>query len=393
MASGDIGVFRIEEMTATGCGMARAGDRRVFAEYTAPGDLARLRVLSEQKNYSIAELTEVVEPSPQRTDPLCPYYRKCGGCNFQHLNYDAQLLSKENILRESFKRIGKTTVPEIRVFPSRPWEYRNRVQFHCLPENRKKPGFMVKNGNEIIPIDDCPVADPGIRAALKGARHLFYPPPQKDRYNVYLKDGIFLSEGTKSRGKITINNRELTIDAGVFFQSNSGMLELLVNDLVNIAKDCDHSLPLGDIYCGVGTFSSFLGEFFNGAGLVEENRAAIALAKENLLNSATSASMEKEYRFYGQSADDWIRQSKPFRKNWGLLVVDPPRTGLTAAMREGLAGSGVRIIAYVSCDPATVARDCGDLAAAGYVLKELNLYDFYPQTAHIESLAVFQKET
>jgi len=172
----------------------------------------------------------------------------------------------------------------------------------------------------------------------------------------------------------------------VFFQSNVQMLEILLADLKTLAKTCDPGLPIADIYCGVGTFTAFLGDDFLQAELIEENKTALNLARENVSYTKNEG---KERRFYGQKADDWIKRRKPFNKPWSLVIVDPPRTGLSVNIREFLAVSKVEILAYVSCDPATLARDSKDLIKAGFVLKELHLYDFYPQTAHIESLAVF----
>jgi 23S rRNA (uracil1939-C5)-methyltransferase len=390
MARGDIAVFRIESIAARGCGLARTTDGCVFAEFTAPGELVRLRITEEQKGWAQAELLEVLEPSPQRVEPICPLYRICGGCNFQHLSYEAQLEAKEGILKETFARSGVSALPEIRTSASSPWEYRNRVQFHCLPDNRKVPGFREKNGKNIVPLTDCPVADPGIRSSLKDPeKKRLLPPPEKDRFSVYSKGKLFLSEGGDSSGRLIIgkndSQKELLIDAGVFFQSNFEMLELLLEDLKALAQKCDSSLPLGDIYCGVGTFSSFLRCDFSQAELVEENKAALALARKNV--------RIKDSRFYGLSADNWTKRRKSFEKPWGLVIVDPPRTGLSAALRQFLAKAGPETIAYVSCDPATLARDSRDFIAAGFRLEELGLYDFYPQTAHIESLAIFQKKT
>ncbi|MDR0313006.1 MAG: class I SAM-dependent RNA methyltransferase [Treponema sp.] len=387
MAKGDIAAYRIETITATGAGLTRQDGRCIFAEFTAPGELVKLRITEEQKGWAKAEVLELLEPSPQRIEPLCPLYRVCGGCNFQHLDYKAQLEAKESILKEAFGRTGSLAVPKIRIVASiNPWEYRNRVQFHCLPENRKIPGFREKNGKKIIPLSDCPVADPGIRAALQEEKARLVPPPEKDRFTVYSKGDLFLSEGGNSRGSVYIGKneaQELCLDAGVFFQSNFQMLELLLEDLKILAAKCDSDLPLGDIYCGVGTFSSFLGDRFRQAELVEENMAALDLARKNV--------RIKDSRFYGLKAEAWTKSRKPL-KPWGLLLVDPPRTGLSGPLLRFLATVKVETLAYVSCDPVTLARDSKVLAGSGLVLKELTLYDFYPQTAHIESLAVFQKE-
>jgi 23S rRNA (uracil1939-C5)-methyltransferase len=386
MGKDDTAALRIEALVAGGMGLARLEGRPIFTEFTAPGDLVRVRIREEQKTWAKAELLEVLEPSPERIDHVCPFYRRCGGCSFQHLNYEAQLKAKEAILRESFSRIGGITgpgsLPAIKVRRSSPWEYRNRVQFHCIPGQRKVVGFKSRKGREVIPLEDCPVADPGIREALKtrDSKRLS-PPPQKDRFTVFSWGSHFLSEGGTPRGVIELSGKTLCIDAGVFFQSNIAMLELLIEDLKTLADTADSRFPLGDFYCGVGTFTAFLGERFSQVELVEENRDAIALAIQN-----TGA---KGRQFFALSDQEWLKARKPRHTKWGLLVVDPPREGLSKSLRHYLAASETKTLAYVSCDPVTLSRDSKDIIAAGFCLKELYLYDFYPQTSHIESLAVF----
>ncbi|AEF80818.1 class I SAM-dependent RNA methyltransferase [Leadbettera azotonutricia] len=380
MARGEAITARVEAIAAGGAGFARHEGRSVFAELTAPGDLARLRISEEKRGWIKAELEEIIEPSPLRVNAPCPLYARCGGCSLQHLAYDAQIKAKETILKDSLARIGGIEAPKIRVEPSAPFGYRNRVQFHCFPEDRRKLGFMQRKGIEILPLKECPVADMGINNALKEGR--IVPPPQKDRFTVYSRGGTFLSEGGQSRGKVSLLGKEILMDAQVFFQSNAAMLETLLEDLQAIAEKADHELPMGDMYCGVGTFANFLGGPFPSLDLLEENKAALALARENARG--------QECRFYAISDDAWVK-SRLHKENWGFMVIDPPRQGLSALMRSYLAEKGPPLLAYVSCDPATLARDSKELARGGYALKELSLYDFYPQTAHIESLSVFSR--
>jgi len=384
MSKNDIAVLRIESISATGSGLACADGRRFYTDFSASGDYVKVRISEEQKNWSKCEILEILEPSADRVKPVCPSYGICGGCNLQHINYQAQLTAKKDILAECFNRTGGFSPPEIKIRLSSPWEYRNRVQFHCMPGNRKIPGFMERKGKTIIPVRDCVIADPGIREALKtGNDSRLLPPPEKDRYNIYSKNGVFLTEGGETRGLINLYGRTLSIDAGVFFQSNGAMLEKLLEDLIALAKKCDPGSLLGDIYCGVGTFSAFLSDYFYGTELVEENKTALALAKENAGG--------KNRQFYSMRADDWIKRRKYNVKPFGMMIADPPRTGLTPAMRKFAAGTETEIFAYVSCDPASLARDSRDLVEAGLILTELCMYDFYPQTSHIESLAVFTK--
>jgi 23S rRNA (uracil1939-C5)-methyltransferase len=381
MARGEVINARIERIAAGGAGIARAEGKTCFVDLTAPGDLVRFRISEERGNWARGTAIEVLEPSPHRQEPPCPLYGRCGGCSLQHLAYEAQLLAKAEILREAFTRIGGAAIPKLRIRASPPLGYRNRLQFHCLPSNRKQLGFMARQGREIVSLSDCPVADTAVRKALQEGELL--PPPEKDRFTVYGKGDLLLCEGGKRRGRLSLMGKEILVDAGVFFQSNALMLQALLEDLKALVPRAGPEAAMADIYCGVGTFAFFLGEGFAEIDMVEENKTALALARENLKGEGR--------RFHALSGDKWVQSQKGKRGNPGFMVLDPPREGLSAAVRQYLAQGGPGLLAYVSCDPATAARDSRDLINGGYVLTELYLYDFYPQTAHIESLGLYVK--
>jgi 23S rRNA (uracil1939-C5)-methyltransferase len=379
---------RVEKIAAGGAGLARIEGKTVFIEGSAPGETVLCRITAEHRSWVQAELLEIIEPSPERVQPACPLWGKCGGCNLQHLGYPAQLAAKTAILYEAFTRIGGFSPPQPVVFPSAPWEYRNRMQFHAIrqPQTGETDtvwGLKARKKGEIIPIADCPVADPGIRALLQGENRKMQAqllPPGKDRFTIYARNGLFLSEGGTARGKTRLLDRELTLDAGVFFQSNGAMLEKLSIDLREIAVTANQALPMADLYCGVGTFAAFLGESFPHIDLIEENKTALALARENL-------AWHKSAAFFAQRSEQWAKNGLSHR--YGFIAADPPRQGFAPALAHSLAADGPPLLAYVSCEPATLARDSAILIKGGYELRELRLYDFYPQTAHIESLAVF----
>jgi 23S rRNA (uracil1939-C5)-methyltransferase len=181
---------------------------------------------------------------------------------------------------------------------------------------------------------------------------------------------------------VKLLDRELVMDAGVFFQSNAALLEVLGADLRSIAEEADAGLPAADIFCGVGTFAALLGDRFPRIDLVEENKNALSLARENVRGPGRE--------FFALRDDEWAGLKGPAGKNYGFMILDPPRQGLSPVLARRIAAEGPPLVAYVSCDPATLARDSRILLAGGYRLSELRFYDFYPQTAHIESLAVFK---
>jgi len=383
---------RIEGIVAGGAGLAKIDGKSVLIEGTAPSEIVVCRVFGERRSWAQAELLEIVEASPERAQPACGFYGACGGCNLQHLSYPAQLAAKTAILKDALARIGGVAAPEPDVVPSEPWEYRNWMQFHAIRRfDKSRPdaffGLKARKSAEVIPVADCPIADPGIRALLRGggaqAKALLVS-PGKDRATIYSRDGLLLSEAGTSRGKTRILGKELALDAGAFFQSNGAMLEKLAADLREIACGLgskERGMPAADLFCGVGALAAFFGEFFPGASLVEENKSALAIARENLAHLAPVS-------FHAERAEIWAKTSG--LRGYGFVVADPPRQGLDPRLARGLAANGPRVFAYVSCDPATLARDSKALMAA-YDLAELRLYDFYPQTAHIEALAVFAR--
>ncbi|MDR2759875.1 MAG: methyltransferase [Spirochaetaceae bacterium] len=406
MRMGEIFTAPVEQIVSGGAGIVRYRGKSIFMNLTAPGDLVTGRIIEENKDWAWAELLEIPEPSPLRGTPFCPLYGSCGGCSLQHLSYEAQIAEKSRMLRDAFARIGSfSSFPEPEIHPSVPQGYRNRIQFHRIKQSppsrrswsapgsrseRSRPpvslGFKARKSGELIPAADCPVADPGIRRALtEGTLPL---PPDRDRFTVYARGDTLVYEGGQSRGKVKLSDRELLMDAGLFFQSNGTALEILIPELLETAKEADPSLPMADIYCGVGTFAVFLERYFPRIDLVEENRQALNLARENMSGG--------NCRFYPLKADQWVKtRGEAGRKtgtgSYGFIVVDPPRQGLSASLRQWLIREGPPVLAYVSCDPATLARDSRELCLGGYGLEKLSFHDFYPQTAHIETLAVFKK--
>jgi 23S rRNA (uracil1939-C5)-methyltransferase len=402
MTTGEIFSSRIEGIVAGGAGLARFEGMPVFVELTAPHDMVRARITAVHRSWARGELVEILEPSPLRVQPLCSLYGICGGCSLQHIHYEAQISAKTAILKEAFIRIGGLPPPEPKIIRSQPWEYRNRVQFHCTPQfhstsqahcspqDTQAPGFKSRKSDAVIALHDCPVADPGLRSALQNGSITM--PGGKERFTVYSRSGVFLVEGGAERGTVKILGKNLAMSAGVFFQSNGALLETLIGDILAIAEGADNLLPAADLYCGVGTFAAFLKDRFAHIDLMEENKAALALAREN------TGADGKEY--YALSDEAWAKLKLTGKKGsgaqpseYGFILADPPRQGLSSTLKRylcGCAGKGL-ILAYVSCDPAALARDSRELAAGGYTLHELRLYDFYPQTAHIESLAIFKK--
>jgi 23S rRNA (uracil1939-C5)-methyltransferase len=394
MAAGDVIKIKLESIAPGGDALGRLNGKPLFTESGAPDETVLCRIIEEHKTWARAQLLEIIEPSPVRIKNVCPYYGKCGGCSLQHIEYNAQLAAKAHILKDSFLRIGGFNLdrlPILEIVPSAPFEYRNRMQFHCLRDKIKSDnrsfGLKGRGSGEIIAVTDCHVAENGIRKLLQEGRNLPLP-PEKDRFTVFSFNGLFLTENGIETGKIKLLDWDILINAGVFFQSNISMLEKLILSLIEIAHLADTTLPSADFYCGVGTFALFLlikpEEKFPKIILAEENKKAISLARENL--------RKMNAEFFALRDTEW--EKAVLRKNpkLGFAVADPPRAGLAHNFALSLARYGPPLLAYVSCDAASLARDSKILVNGGYTLRDLKLFDFYPQTAHIESLTVFEKQ-
>ena len=428
MAKNDICKLRLDSIAAGGDALGRIGGKPVFIEGGAPDEDVLCRITEDHNTWARAELLEIKKPSPARIDAACPFYGKCGGCNLQHIKYEAQIKIKENILKDTLLRIGGISAPEPVIFSSPPWEYRNRMQFHCFrerPSGQKQNsytilqreekaafGLMGRAGEEIVPITDCPIAVPSIRELLRrgasngvsrGGNGITLP-PEKDRFAVFSKDDIFLHEGGQQRGKIKLLDKEITLDAGVFFQSNCLMLEKLILEIRKTAQEAAYSeagqtLPMADLYCGAGTFALFLGDLFPKVCLAEENKTAVSLARENLrgINADFFALRDTEWgktifkEQKTENKDQFAQTGNQKAGAFGFIVVDPPRAGLSPKLAASLTHNGPPFLAYISCDAASLSRDSKILTKGGYKLDKLMLFDFYPQTAHVESLAVFCK--
>jgi 23S rRNA (uracil1939-C5)-methyltransferase len=378
MARGDFFTAPVERLAAGGSGIVRIAGQAVFVDYAAPGDRVFGRITETHKTWARGELLEIREPSADRVVPACSLYGTCGGCSLQHLGYPVQVREKEGILRDALIRIGGIPEPlPIKTVPSPEYGYRNRVQFHVIP-GTSRPGFKARKSDRIIPLTDCPIADEGIRRALgKGS----VPIPQgKPRFSIYSRNTVLLCEGKDGPAPVRCLDRDLSVDAGLFFQGNAAVLEKLIPDLCALASRAEGAAA--DIYCGVGTFAAFLRDRFHHIDMVEVNKAALDLARLNVPGEGC--------RYFALSDDDWVRRA-PRRGVYGFAVADPPRQGLSLAMRQWLAEAGPPLLAYVSCDPATLARDSASLCSGGYNLESVTFYDFYPQTAHIEALAVFNR--
>lgn len=394
-------------MVFGGSCLAKIDNKNVFIPFAVPGEKLEIEITKSYRDYDEARIANILEPSPKRVQPACPLYQKCGGCNLMHIDYDYQVELKKQILAELMERAG-VAVPQIQTVSGSPLGYRSRFQL-------RDGGMEGRGSNDVVPIDSCLVAVPEINEWLKacpmqerpqGRGFLFghknaepslslalekergreqkaykkmSAKEKKKRGKKYIKprfEGI--SQNEQCPVCIDLLGKKVLFDAQGFFQSN---IEVLEKAIPFITQGLSGKNAL-DLYSGAGTFSVFLADIFENVVMVEHNRGALVFAEQNMAG--------KRHESYGISGADFVQknvQSLVGRiGNFDAAVVDPPRSGMEKEALDWLCQSGIPVIKYLSCNPSTQARDIKKLANSGYIVQDIRLLDFYPQTSHLETL-------
>lgn len=414
-------VLQIEKPVYGGSFLARQEGKAVFVPFVLPGEQARVEIVEdkEKRGYARAELVQVIAQAPERIAARCPHFGPCGGCHYQHADYPAQLAIKQQVLRETLERAGVRAPDEIAVLAAEPWQYRNRIRVAF--DRDGNPGYRGRRSHAIVPIRECPIAAPVlVEAALRaadlfkkfGARnrpaelslfcdaagesilasvfaHAPARTPLLDYYDALRGvcenvKGAELIElrGEQARaiaqsGDSSLNYRAgdfvYRVDLGAFFQINRWLIDALIERVVGAAR----GELAWDLFAGVGLFARQLAHRFNRVIAVEAAPAAGEALHANLAGTTGEAHLAtaKEFLRYAGTA------TSP-----DMIVVDPPRTGLGEEMVAALGCVAAHRIVYVSCDPATLARDLRGLLSRGFAIDSLTLVDLFPQTFHLESV-------
>ncbi len=405
--------LRLTAMAHGGYALGKQAGRTVFAPYTLPGEWITARITEDRGRFAYAEMVSIVEASPQRVMPRCPHFGpgRCGGCQWQHIAYPAQLIYKRDIVLDQLKRIGGITdVPVYETVPSpQPWYYRARAAFHVATEGQL--GFVSTDPTRIEPVEVCHIVQPEVLnlalalvlddenvervQALVGedeqgmlilsTRDDLAPELEVDfpvSINLLLSDNEPVNLIGASHVYHAIRGRRFRVTAGSFFQVNLPVAEILV-DVVLQGLNLEGGEAVLDLYAGVGLFSAFLAERASLVTLVESYPPAVTDADENL------AGFEHVDLFEGGVGPVLRGLLDEGAGPYDAAVVDPPRTGLEADVIEALEELAVQKLIYVSCDPATLARDARQLQGRGYRLIDVQPVDMFPQTYHIECVARF----
>ena len=377
----------VEKLASGGDGVAFDHGRVLFVPGALPGETVRARITETHRGYDRAELTEIITPSPDRVPPRCPLYGACGGCTLQHLAHSAQVREKASAAREMFRQFAGFDPGRIEVVSGEAYGYRNRLQLHVCADGGI--GFMPAKGSGAIRAKGCPVAVRGVDAWLasvnrksRPARELGAAYGERDRFVVFAQDDRMYLEGRDPAAEAVVAGARYRFPVGHFFQSNLEMASLVARDAIaGLSGE-----RAADLYCGAGLFAKLLAGSFRELDCVESDAMSLEAARGNLEGGGARV------KFSPEPVEKWASARgahRDVRFDW--VVADPPRQGLSPGIREWLARADVGGLSYVSCDPATLARDAGELAKSGFELDSLALYDFYPQTGHFEALARFHR--
>lgn len=375
----------IERILPGGYGLAHADGKTIFVSLAAPGDRVRVRVDRQQGNVLFASIEEILVPSPDRVEPPCPYFGRCGGCDFQQLTYEKQLAAKAEIIRDCLQRIARIeNVPEIFVTPSpRDWRYRMRAMWQ-IDEEQRTIGYYERGSRRVCDVVDCAVLVPELQQTLERVRGTEWPefPPGVKHLDVVAgENGVSLAPPFAKfetvELSLAIGDERYSYNARAFFQVNTGLLRPLLEFAL---RDVSGEVAI-DLYCGVGLFTLPLARRFKQVIGVESNPNATRFARRNL----QQARLENA-RVINAGVADWIKSSAAKSTGVDFVLLDPPRAGAESVVIKQLIDFRASRICYVSCDPATLARDLRKLIAGGYVIESLAAFDLFPQTHHVETV-------
>jgi 23S rRNA (uracil1939-C5)-methyltransferase len=401
----------IQNLVYGGEGLGRLPDgKAIFIPGVLPGERVAVRIQDEQKGFAKGELLEVLKPSNVRIAPRCPHFGVCGGCHYQHIPYAAQLQFKKEILQEQFTRIGRLPGVNIQdcVHASQPFNYRNTIQFHLTPQG--KVGFQAAGTHRVVEVKECHLpVDPILQMwqhlqldAMPGLERLEMRCGNDDEILLVLESQSdecpeFETEASLSAvfqspaGQVVLaGDDHLTMDvaektfmvsAGSFFQVNLAAALQMVQHLEDVLE-IDPAATLMDLYCGVGLFSAFFAPRVKRCLGVESSPSACR-------DFAANLDAYDHVELYQGTAEEVLPlMEMPV----DILLADPPRSGLGMKVMREINRLNPHLLAYVSCDPATLARDARFLVESGYELQQVTPFDLFPQTFHIESISIFKRK-
>jgi 23S rRNA (uracil1939-C5)-methyltransferase len=399
----------LQELVFGGDCIGRLPDgRAIFVPFGLPGEKVRIVLTEDKKSFAKGRILQILEPSPKRIDPRCRHFGDCGGCNYQHLPYSDQLIAKRQIVQQQLQRLAG--LPDFPVAPVTPslddWNYRNTVQFHVTPAGCL--GFKAAGSFQTVEISECHLPSVGIselwpqldlgpdsgisrvqvREAPDGELLLAIESATDDppEFTVDFPVSVVFTGPTTQftlsgddNILMQVRGRDFRVSAGSFFQANIHQAEAMVDHVLHLAGSVQGKTVL-DAYCGVGLFSAFL-------AVEAKQLIGIEVSESSCNDFAINLDEFNNVDLY----IDKVEYVLPTLKlKLDVAVIDPPRGGLDPHVIKALIDAVPKQIIYVSCDPATLARDIKRFLQGGYSLKSVTPFDQFPQTSHIETIALLE---
>lgn len=446
MKKNDLITIKIEDIDISGNGVGKSDGFAYFVSGALPGETVRARIGKINKSYGFAQTDEILTASPQRRDPPCRYFEKCGGCTLQHLSYAAQLEWKTNHVKNTLARIGGIDAPVSFTLPSRhEFRYRNKAAFPVGMDGLVKIGFYSARSHDLLDIEDCPVQSKDVallisqlktwiahnhisvydektgggllrhavvRTAANGDMMLTLcingeDIPFRDeliaafKYVLPRLKSIFLSINKHQNNTIlgnrlrhvfgrkfiteTISGLDFEIGPHSFLQVNARAAQSLYNTLFKML-DLKKTETVADLYCGAGTITLPAAQRAKAAVGIE----IVEEAAEDARRNARANGIENAAFIAGDVAKKFSKVLENIKPD--AIILDPPRKGVEEGVLRACAASGAKRIGYVSCNPATLARDLKTLSALGYAISAVQPVDMFPQTAHVECVTMLHKK-
>lgn len=378
--------IKIEKIAFGGNGVGRINNLVVFVPFAAPGDELEIEIVELKKKFARGRILKIIQASPQRVKPLCKYYENCGGCCYQHLSYEHQLEIKKLQVEEVFKKIGSVAAPPVAETVTSPeiYHYRGKAQFHRVSTSAvPQLGFLDITGSKIVNIERCEIMEETINKKISRLREDLFIRNQKDaRLNIWSE---FPAGYANRKGQIKrlAGGREFLVPTGGFFQANLFLTDALAAEVCAWATSGPVT-NLIDAYCGCGLFSILLAPLIGNILGIELNEESIKFARIN----AEKENIKNVTFFQGDAGKILARRNLLPEGEVDVIILDPPRAGCSKVILESIASMQPRKIIYLSCNPATQARDIKFLCEKDYNLLRLLSFDMFPQTQHIEVLGL-----
>lgn len=383
--NGEVLEVAIEKIVPNGFGMAFAENLTVFVALAVNGDKLRVRINQLKGKTAFAEIVEIIKPSANRVEPKCDYFGRCGGCNFQQMDYETQLEAKVAIIRDCLSRIGKIDFKdEIPIIASpQPYEYRARAAWH-IDTRSKKIGYFQRNSHQVIDVETCPILTVELQKTLADlhkeiAWESFWAniveieaANSGEDISIYSNELVEPTEAVNFQS----NGNRYFYDAQSFFQGNPFLIESLIETAIKNAKG-ETAL---DLYCGVGLFTLPLAKNFTKVIGVEGSEKAVEFARKNIENARL-----ENTRIFAENVSDWLADNANDLQEIDFILLDPPRSGTENTTIKILLKIKPKQISYVSCEPATLARDLRILSES-YAIESIVALDLFPQTHHVETV-------